>query len=135
MIKRKKDGPINEDLKAMAERVKNPVWEEVPFYCPISKFDYAQLPSDIFETDHINGNHFDNTKGNLQRLCKLCHAYKTFLSSDKGHLGLASLFNIVFGRIRDDNTEYEKYILLKMNAYNDLIKDVKIKMTNIIIVK
>jgi len=104
------------------------------FYCPIDYKDYANLPSDIFETDHINGNHFDNTPSNLQRLCKICHAYKTFLSQDKGHLGLASLFNIVFGRIRDDSGEYEKYILQKISAYNDLIKDVKKDLTNIITV-
>jgi hypothetical protein len=135
MIKRRKDNLSVEDQEAFMKRMNNPDFEEKYFYCPISHFDYAQLPSDIFETDHINGNHFDNTKGNLQRLCKLCHAYKTFLSSDKGHLGLASMFNIVFGRIRDDDKEYEKYILLKMDAYNDLIKDVKKDLTNIITVK
>ena len=135
MIKRRKDNLVVENIEAYMKRMKNPDFEEKYFYCPISHFDYAQLPSDIFETDHINGNHFDNTKGNLQRLCKLCHAYKTFLSLDKGHLGLASMFNIVFGRIRDDNKEYEKYILLKMDAYNDLIKDVKKDLTNIITIK
>ena len=105
--------------------LKNTGLSKDDFFCPIEKDQYDLLPSDVFETDHVNGNHFDNTEGNLQRLCKLCHAVKTYLSEDKGHLGIASLLNTVFTRISENTLEFSKYFIQKQQKYNALIDHIK----------
>jgi len=54
------------------------------FYCPIMPSKYRLVPKGIYDIDHINGNHFDNTYMNVQSLCKICHEVKTTLSGDRG---------------------------------------------------
>ena len=36
----------------------------------------------LTEIDHIDGNHLNNTPGNCQELCTLCHKYKGMLAGD-----------------------------------------------------
>lgn len=45
--------------------------------CTATGLDSAQL-----ELDHIDGNHINNTQGNVQTLCKNCHSKKSIQSGD-----------------------------------------------------
>ena len=36
----------------------------------------------MLDVDHIDGNHTNNDRSNLQTLCKCCHAYKSNLNED-----------------------------------------------------
>jgi 5-methylcytosine-specific restriction endonuclease McrA len=56
---------------------KNPYVKHKKDYCEICNFipkHRCQL-----DVDHINGNHYDNNKSNLQTLCANCHRLKTML--------------------------------------------------------
>ena len=49
----------------------------------------------MLDVDHIDGNPSNNTKENMQTLCKCCHAYKTVVNKDyatpgRKMLGLAA---------------------------------------------
>lgn len=46
------------------------------FACPCDTARYAELPSDCYHMDHINGNHSDNRPENIMTLCTLCHTMK-----------------------------------------------------------
>ena len=46
------------------------------FSCPCDPARYAELPSDCYHMDHINGNHSDNRMENIMTLCMLCHTIK-----------------------------------------------------------
>lgn len=37
---------------------------------------YSEFPSDIYDMDHIDGNHNNNSPDNLITLCKICHTRK-----------------------------------------------------------
>lgn len=54
-----------------------------PMFCPISWTKYKNLVTGVYEIDHKNGNHWDNSSMNVQSLCKICHETKSSLSSDK----------------------------------------------------
>ena len=43
---------------------------------------YQEMPSDIYDMDHKDGDHHNNTPENLITLCKVCHAYKGHISGD-----------------------------------------------------
>ena len=45
----------------------------------------------MLDTDHIDGNPTNNTKENMQTLCKCCHAYKGNISEDYATPGRKSL--------------------------------------------
>lgn len=98
----------------------NNVLKEKEFYCPLQREDYTQLPSDLYETDHISGNHFDQSPTNLQRLCKICHGLKTVLSGDKGERGIASMFNMLFGRIIV-NKQYDNILDERIKIFQKFI--------------
>lgn len=38
--------------------------------------------SGVLELDHKNGDHYHNLQDNVETLCKICHAYKSFLNGD-----------------------------------------------------
>lgn len=40
------------------------------------------MPGYMLDLDHIDGDHHNNSLGNLQTLCKCCHAHKTMVSGD-----------------------------------------------------
>jgi len=44
--------------------------------CPMDQSRYAEFPSDIYEMDHKDGNHHNNTPENLVTLCSICHTRK-----------------------------------------------------------
>ena len=46
------------------------------FTCPMDKSRYNEFPSDIYDMDHKDGDHFNNTPENLITICKICHARK-----------------------------------------------------------
>ena len=46
------------------------------FKCPMDKTRYDEFPSDIYDMDHKDGNHHNNTPENLITICKVCHARK-----------------------------------------------------------
>ena len=52
------------------------------FKCPMDESRYAEFPSDIYDMDHVDGNHHNNTLENLITICKVCHARKGRESGD-----------------------------------------------------
>jgi len=46
------------------------------FKCPMDESRYSEFPSDIYDMDHIDGNHNNNYPNNLITVCKICHARK-----------------------------------------------------------
>lgn len=46
------------------------------FMCPMDRERYHEFPSDIYEMDHLDGNHHNNTLPNLITLCSICHTRK-----------------------------------------------------------
>lgn len=46
------------------------------FTCPMDPDRYSEFPSDIYDMDHLDGNHHNNTLENLVTICKVCHARK-----------------------------------------------------------
>tara|TARA_B100000519_G_scaffold153997_1_gene135102 strand:+ start:39 stop:527 length:489 start_codon:yes stop_codon:yes gene_type:complete len=52
------------------------------FTCPMDPERYHEFSSDIFDMDHLDGNHLNNTPENVITLCKVCHAMKGKLSGD-----------------------------------------------------
>lgn len=46
------------------------------FKCPMNSKRYSEFPSDIYDMDHLDGNHYNNVTGNLVTICKVCHARK-----------------------------------------------------------
>jgi len=52
------------------------------FKCPMDPERYSEFPSDIYDMDHKDGNHHNNTLENLITICKVCHARKGKESGD-----------------------------------------------------
>ena len=52
------------------------------FKCPMDPERYNEFPNDIYDMDHIDGNHHNNTRENLITICKVCHARKGKESDD-----------------------------------------------------
>lgn len=50
--------------------------------CPMDQSRYAEFPSDIYEMDHKDGDHHNNTPENLVTLCSICHTRKGKESGD-----------------------------------------------------
>ena len=46
------------------------------FKCPMDETRYGEFPSDIYDMDHKDGNHNNNSIDNLITICKICHARK-----------------------------------------------------------
>jgi 5-methylcytosine-specific restriction endonuclease McrA len=46
------------------------------FKCPMDESRYDEFPSDIYDMDHKDGDHHNNTPENLITICKICHARK-----------------------------------------------------------
>lgn len=84
---KKHDNPIKVILKKDRKKINPPTSYLVddngnPFFCPISRKIYPTIKG-IYQVDHIDGNHFNNTKENIQDLCSVCHEIKGALSGDK----------------------------------------------------
>jgi hypothetical protein len=62
------------------------------FKCTSTIFDMCQL-----DTDHINNNHNDNRKCNLQTLCRTCHPLK---GKWYGHIRSLSYLKKIFSKNR-----------------------------------
>ena len=52
------------------------------FKCPMDPERYSEFPSDIYDMDHIDGDHHNNVPENLITICKVCHARKGKESGD-----------------------------------------------------
>ena len=52
------------------------------FCCPMDPERYSEFPSDIYDMDHRDGNHHNNTPENLITICKVCHSRKGKESGD-----------------------------------------------------
>ena len=52
------------------------------FKCPMDINRYAEFPNDIYDMDHKDGDHHNNTLENLITICKVCHARKGKESGD-----------------------------------------------------
>jgi len=52
------------------------------FKCPMDESRYDEFPSDIYDMDHKDGNHHNNTYANIITICKICHARKGKESGD-----------------------------------------------------
>lgn len=52
------------------------------FKCPMDASRYAEFPSDIYDMDHLDGDHHNNVASNLITICKICHARKGKESGD-----------------------------------------------------
>jgi len=77
------------------------------YYCEL-EYSWDAYPNDIIEIDHISGNHKDNRPENIQPLCKMCHAIKTYLAEDKAEAGTAiSATDAYFEAL--DNDQDKKY--------------------------
>jgi hypothetical protein len=46
------------------------------FKCPMDPSRYMEFPSDVYDMDHKDGDHHNNTTDNLITICKICHARK-----------------------------------------------------------
>jgi 5-methylcytosine-specific restriction endonuclease McrA len=46
------------------------------FKCPIDQTRYSEFPTDIYDMDHKDGDHHNNTIDNLITICKICHTIK-----------------------------------------------------------
>ena len=52
------------------------------FKCPVPPEEIRNFNQSIFELEHVDGNHWNNTRENVKTLCCLCHRQKTSLSKD-----------------------------------------------------
>lgn len=121
---RKRENPIAVTTKEKIDTyLYNPkgIYEGQEFYCPIDYQKYESCPSGIFDVDHINGNHFDNTYMNVQTLCKICHEIKGAIAGDKS-VG-KSKKNVDEGLAGKITSEISKY--LNDAAFNSFIKKKK----------
>lgn len=91
ILKDTEDEPRGPPISVLPHADKNnPDAKEIPlhdnkgnlFYCPISRNIYPLVDS-IYDVDHIDGNHFNNTLENIQILCKICHNVKGDIAGDK----------------------------------------------------
>ena len=46
------------------------------FICPMDPSRYSEFPSDIYDMDHKDSDHHNNSPDNLVTLCKVCHTRK-----------------------------------------------------------
>lgn len=46
------------------------------FKCPMDSSRYYEFPSTIYDMDHKDGDHHNNTIENIITICKICHARK-----------------------------------------------------------
>ena len=95
-----------------------------PFFCPINWKKYKILVTGVFEIDHINGNHWDNSKDNVQSLCKLCHETKSILSGDKKNtevpgapISITVLLQKEIDDIENDDKKLNEEVLKRVNKY------------------
>jgi hypothetical protein len=89
-------------------------------FCPLGRDKYRILFSGIYEIDHINGNHWDNSVKNVHSLCKVCHEVKGRLSKDKAKDGKRTITQVLQDEIDDltkNNENLKKEVLLRINKY------------------
>ena len=110
------------------------IYEGQDFYCPIDYKKYESCPSGIFDVDHINGNHFDNTYMNVQTLCKICHEIKGLIAGDKStgkskkkekDEGLAGKITSEISKYLDD-AAFNDFIIKKTKEYFSFCKEHKL---------
>lgn len=84
----KKD--INKNLKDLKKafifEFKDPETQKmvkINYSCELDN-NYNYYPTDIYDLDHKDGDHFHNYMSNIISICKICHGIKTKLQNDKG---------------------------------------------------
>lgn len=137
---------IKEDVSILYfdKKLKQDTELEIRAYNPKKKKEYKRYyvcelnhnwdayPNDIIEIDHISGNHKDNRPENIQPLCKMCHAVKTYLAEDKAEAGTSiSATDAYFEALsKDEDKKYDeicgffylKYVqFCKKYGYNDTL--------------
>ena len=63
------------------------------FKCPVPPEEIRNFNQSIFELEHVDGNHWNNTRENVKTLCCLCHREKTSLSKDADSTKESSMRN------------------------------------------
>ena len=89
-------------------------------FCPLGRDKYRILFSGIYEIDHINGNHWDNSVVNVHSLCKICHEVKGKLSKDKakdGKTTITQVLQIEVDSLAKNQANLVKAVLLKIDRY------------------
>lgn len=100
-----------------------------PFFCPISWDKYRVLVTGVFEIDHKNGNHWDNSIENVQSLCKICHETKSVLSKDKSPAlpgspeSITVILQNEINDIENDNNKLIEQVLKRVNKYRQFCLD------------
>ena len=74
------------------------------FKCPMDPERYNEFPNDIYDMDHIDGNHHNNTPENLITICKVCHARKGKESGDFNSQKASSRTHIRKDKTGETNT-------------------------------
>lgn len=96
---------------------------DLPYFCELS-YPHDSYPSDIIEIDHISGNHQNNSPQNIQPLCKLCHAIKTYLADDKAEVASSiSAMDLYLTEIQKDETKFKKLVGIFYLYYAVFITD------------
>jgi hypothetical protein len=109
---------------------KKPVYETVSinpvsknrYFCELSEY-YSHYPSDIYELDHKDGNHFNNIITNIMCLCKLCHAIKTKLQRDNATSSQGTVLQRDIYKMLSDRQKFDEYIKGFLEARKAYLRD------------
>ena len=63
------------------------------FKCPVPPDMIRNFSQSVFELEHVDGNHWNDTHENVKTLCCLCHREKTSLSKDADSTKESSMRN------------------------------------------
>jgi len=87
---------------------------------------YSYYPTDIYDLDHKDGDHFHNYTSNIISICKICHGIKTKLQNDKGIKSENYFTGLLISNIltisNKNQTVYD-YIIKRVVARRTFIRD------------
>jgi|TARA_A100001011_G_C13665126_1_gene577265 uncharacterized membrane protein len=94
----------NKKVRGYVQKVKKNYCENydghLGFSCAINADEYENLPSNCYELDHIDGNHFNNVSENTQTLCSICHSRKGLEEGDfNGNKDSSQKHSLSYGRL------------------------------------